>query len=825
MGRPFLFLALAAIARAQVPSAAAAYESLLRLRTTATVLHITAHPDDEDGALLTWLARHEGVRTGLLTLTRGEGGANLIGPELFDALGIVRTEELLAADRYYGVDQFFTRAADFGFSKRLDETLEHWGEENVLSDCVRVVRIYRPDVIVTRFHGSARDGHGNHQAAGLMAAEVMKAAGDPTKFPEQLREGLHPWQPKKLYRSVRENEAEVKIDTGVYDPLLGESYRQFAAAGLSLQRSQGSGARKVEPGPSISGLAGPGPGMFDGIDTSLAGLAKLAPELNLDVVLVEIEKEVNAAIAQYDAREPWRVLETHVAPALRSLRAVIRNVSDASLDREAKYDLLFRLRNKEDEFVRAGNLLAAVSLDVQNPAAVIPGEKFTVRTALTNRAPLEMENAEIAIQSRGKIFTLGPMHPVSLGVNETARQEFQATTGDDAEYTRPYWSRKDEYRDNLYEIGEPQFLNLPYAPAAIKAVAAYDIAGVRFHMERPVPVKIVPPISLAISPRAGVVPAGARSLAVQVETRSNVEGATDVRVHLELPPGWSAPPADLHFAHAGEAQTANFEIHATAAAGKTYQIRAIAESNGKEYREGYQTIAHRDLEPRNLYRPAAATLTGVDVKVAQGLKVGYIMGAGDEVPRALQQIGIKATLLGPDDLRTGDLGQFDTIVVGIRASAVRDDYKTYNSRLLDYVKNGGNLVVQYQTQEFDAIPYGPYPFQMGPRAEEVSEENARITVLDPANPVFQVPNKITAADFDGWVEERGSKFMTEWAPEYKPLLECHDRDQAPQKGGLLQAHFGKGMFTYAAYAFYRQLPAGVPGAYRLFANLVSPRKP
>src|SRR5258706_9899853 len=256
---PALFLAISAISPAQVQhppmnsNAAAAYQSLLRLRTTATVLHTTAHPDDEDGALITWLARAQGVRTGLFTLNRGEGGADLIGPELFDALGLVRTEELLAADRYYGVDQFFTRVTDLGFSKRLDEPLEHWGKENVLRDCVHVVRLYRPDVIVSRFHGAPRDGHGNHQAAGLLSAEVFKAAADPNLFPEHFREGLRPWQVKKLYRSVRDNEAAtLKIDTGVYDPLLGASYRQIAGAGLSFQRSQGAGGRRADPGPGIS---------------------------------------------------------------------------------------------------------------------------------------------------------------------------------------------------------------------------------------------------------------------------------------------------------------------------------------------------------------------------------------------------------------------------------------------------------------------------------------------------------------------------------------------------------------------------------------------
>jgi LmbE family N-acetylglucosaminyl deacetylase len=854
-------------AQVQAPAvnsdAAGAYEGLLRLRTTATVLHITAHPDDEDGGLLTWLARSQGVRTGLLTLTRGEGGANLIGPELYDALGIVRTEELLASDRYYGVDQFFTRAADFGFSKRMDETLEHWGEENVLRDCVRVVRLYRPDVIVSRFQGNASDGHGNHQAAGRLSVEVFKAAADPNRFPEQLREGLRPWQVKKLYRSAGANEpGAILIDTGVYDPMIGMSYRQFASIGLRFQRSQGSGARQAEPGASISAVvlvdstlpeksaqesgapAGVVAGMFDGFDPSLHGLGNLAPDLHLEIALDEIDKDVSAAIQDFDARDPSRVIEPRIAPALRNLRAVIRNVSEASLEEPAKYELLFRLRNKEDEFMRAANLLAGISFEaLAEPRGafpvVIPGQKFSIGATLINRANLKLENVELGLSVRGNIqFASKPEPDTSLDYDQRARQNFDVTIVDDADLTRPYWSRKDPFRDSIYQIDEPPYANLPYAPPQIAATATYRIAGVRFNVTQAAQVvsmdpelgeqrrrlTIAPAISVVVSPKLGVLPVSRRStVEVQAQVTSNANAA-DARIHLELPSGWTAAPVEpaLHFTHAGEIQNTIFHVSAPqTVAGTSYAIHAIAESAGKQYRDGYQVIAHRDLETRYLYRAAVTELTAIDVKVAPGLKVGYIMGAGEEIPEALEHLGVRVQLLSPSDLAGANLSHFDTILVGVRASAVRPDYATYNSRLLDYVNNGGNLIVEYQTPEFDAIPFGPFPFQMGRNAEEVSEEDAKITILDPSNPVFTSPNSITAADFEGWVEERGSKFMSQWAPEYKALLECHDRGQRPQKGGLLQARYGKGTFTYAAYAFYRQLPAGVPGAYRLFANLIS----
>jgi len=853
-------------------NAAAAYESLLRLRTTATVLHITAHPDDEDGSLLTWLSRAQGVRTGLLTLNRGEGGADLIGPELYDALGLIRTEELLAAGRYYGVDQFFTSVIDFGFSKRLDETLEHWGHDNVLRECVRIVRLYRPDVILSRFHGAARDGHGNHQTAGLMSTEVFQAAADPNRFPELSRDGLRPWQVKKLYRSVRENEpgATIKIDTGTYDPLLGASYHQIANIGLSFQRSQGSGGRRASAGPAVSaeelvetkvgGKPSKEQSLFDGIDTSLRGLAKLVPSLNLEAPLVEIEKEVGEAIAEFDARDPSAVLVRHITPALRSLRAVIRNVDGLSAGEDGENELLYRLRNKEEEFVRCGNLLTGVSLDVLvDPAvsagegipeafrsrttfrAAIPGQTFTVTGTLTNRSNVKMDNVELTVSALGDIQVSAKSRPRNtLGANEQIKQQFEAVIGEYPRYTRPYWSRKDLYRDYIYHVDQQRYQNQPNTPPEIVGHATYEVDGIPFSIDQPVQVvtnepplgeqfhvlTVAPAISIALTPRLGVIPVSRRTATIDVraEVMSNVKGPADPKISVQLPPGWTSMPDStlLHLTHEGEIQTAVFRVSVPqVAAGKTYTIKALAEYANRFYIEGYQIVAHPDLETRYLYHPASADLLGLDVKVAPGLKVGYIMGVGDEVPAALEQLGVKPLMLGPSDLATGNLAQFDTILVGIRASAVRPDYRTYNSRLMEYVKNGGNLIVQYQTPEFDEIPYGPFPFKMGRNPEEVSEEDSKVTILDPTNPIFAGPNKITMDDFDGWVEERGSKFMTEWDKEYKPLLESHDREQPLQTGGMLQARYGKGTFTYAAYAFYRQLPAGVPGAYRLFANMIS----
>src|SRR5262245_25848156 len=398
--------------------AAAVYGALLRLRSTVTVLHTTAHPDDEDGALLTWLSRQQGVRTGLLTLNRGEGGANLIGPELYDALGILRTEELLAAGRYYGIDQMFTRMTDFGFSKRLDETLEHWGREVVLGDVVHAIRMYRPDIIVSRFHGKQRDGHGHHQTAGLMSIEAFKTAADPTRFPEHLQEGLRPWQVKKLYLSVRESEpiATLKIDVGAYDPLVGKSYREIARDGLSHQRSQGAGQVRAAPGSSLSGVmladsAMPQveneTSMFDGMDTTILGIAKLARSTNFSPELTEISQRVEAAISKFDALKPW-VVASDLAAGTKATRALIEKVKASSLEAVNKDHVLFLLGNKEYEFNEAMHkalgLVMEVLVDPERASegrasflarretfhVAIPGQPFSLTLSVTNRSPLQL---------------------------------------------------------------------------------------------------------------------------------------------------------------------------------------------------------------------------------------------------------------------------------------------------------------------------------------------------------------------------------------------------------------------------------------------------
>ena len=863
-------------------NASETWRALQRLQTTATVLHTVAHPDDENGALLTWLSRARGVRTGLYSTTRGEGGANLIGPELFDALGIVRTEEHLAAVRYYGIDLFFSSAVDFGYSKRLDETLEKWDYQMLLEDMVRLIRLYRPDVILSRFQGNRQDGHGHHQASGVVTLEAFRAAGDPNRFPEHLSEGLHPWQPKKLYitrsRWRRSNTETsdvplLKIDTGEYNALLGLSYSQIARQGLSFQRSQGVGQTRASKGTAVTELRlvdstfteprNPEESLFDGLDTTIMGMAKVANTSAVDAEFAQLQESIDAAVRAYDARHPWTIVP-HLASGLKTTRGLIENLQRIDLDDSTRSHLLFLLQNKENEFMTAANAALGVSLEVLvQPATetrssetfnvAIPGQKFSIGMRMVNPAPVTAELVKASLHTpEGWNVHRSEKDSdregrIPIQTNEPISIMFEVQVAQNADYTQPYWTRASEYHDAVYTLKRPEFRFLPFASPEVTGAVTYRVDGVDFTLAQPAQtvsinrpwgerrrlLTVAPAISLSVSPHIGVIPisepdlaSGETTFTATVEMLNNVKGEAEGTLALKLPDGWKASPENAPFAftHEGASKTFSFRVSTqNVEPGREYALQAIAMYNGEAYTTGYQTIDHPDLEPWHLYRPAVMTLHSIPLKVPSNVSVGYIMGVGDRVPEALEQIGIDVEMLDREELRTGDLNRFDTILIGIRAYAVRRDLIAYNSRLLDYVHTGGNLIVQYQTPEFDAAPFGPYPYTMGRRPEEVSEEDAHVTILMPDNPIFQHPNPITAADFEGWVEERGSKFLTEWDANYQALLTCNDRGQAPQHGGFLTAKYGQGTYTYCAYAFYRQLPAGVAGAYRLFMNMLTLR--
>jgi LmbE family N-acetylglucosaminyl deacetylase len=847
--------------------AAGTWQKLLKLQTTASAMHTTAHPDDEHGGMLAWLSRGVGARVSLTTLNRGEAGDNAIGPELFDAVGLIRTEELRNAGQYYGLDrQYFTTVIDYGFSKRLDEALEKWGKETVLRDVVAIIRMDRPFVLIARFQGNQRDGHGNHQTAGLVTQDAFKAAGDPNMFPEQLAKGLRPWQPLKLYMGgVREDEDwTIRVDSGQYSPWLGDSYNNFSRIGLSFQRSQNSGRLTRTPGPSYgyykrlaSTVAAPDKetSFFDGIDTRISGifaaLRRRAPA-GLPERLATIEREVASAVEAFKLTDPSACVAA-LARGLAATRSAIEQLA-------SEPDAAFILRVKERQFQDAINAALGVELSAvaqraggvepTGPSAafapppefgpVVSGQTFEIRSSFTSHGSMPIPDVDVSLVSRskwqvkaGSISNAGPMSG-----NQSVSRRFTVTVPDDVPLSRPYYSRT-SISATRYTVADPEQLYRPAAEPALTAVAKYTVGGVPVEVREVVTrreanlpygyemreLMVVPALAVNVMPRQSIVPLSSseKTVSVRVELLNNRDGSIRGTLKLETPAGWTITPPSISFSfsRAGERASYPFRVAVPALEKQDYIIKAIATADGKSYSDGYDIIAHRDLETRYLFTDASSQVRGVDVKIAPGLSVGYIMGIGDDVPAGISQLGARVRLLAENDLATADLQQFDAIMTGTRAYAVREDLKTYNQRLLDYVNNGGNLIVLYNTQEFAPEQYAPYSGELTARAEEVSEEDSPVQILQPSHPVFNAPNKITTADFEGWVEQRGSKFWSAWDKAYTPMIETHDRGQAPQRGGWLWAPYGKGHYMYFAYAFHRQLPYAVPGAYRLLANVLS----
>lgn len=878
---------------------AALWQSLQKLHTRASILMVTAHPDDEDGGMLTYESRGQGARVVLLTLNRGEGGGNVMSSDYFDALGLVRTEELLGADRYYGTQQYWTRMIDYGFSKTKEEALEKWGHDQTLADVVRVVRMTHPLVISSVFVGGRTDGHGNHQVAGQMAQEVYKAAGDPSMFPDQIKEGLHPWTPLKDYAHVPfatitdkgiydyadgkyypaefqnytdgtvikgEPSTNVEIPEGNYNPLLGLTYLQVSRLGLGNQKSQngGTGLPPAEAEMSAyhrfaSRISVPDKEatFFDGIDVSLNGITSLAQGGDAAFLkddLTHINSLVEKAAADFSAEHPEKIAPT-LAEGLKATGELIDKVAASGLSADSKYDVNYELKVKKAQFGEALaeslglSVLATIAPEKEptGPFArffgypesfqiAIPGQTFWVKVHATNPTEVPVQLESVALTTpKGETWTVDPATQAggTLQGNESKDVRFTVHVAQNAAFTRPYFTRPD-IEQPYYDIVNQKYLNLPLAPYPLAARLKFNVDGVPFEISQVVqtvsrvngsgtvfqPLAVGPAISVSIAPEAGVVPLAAKAFDLTVNVHSNVKGPAKGTVKLDLPEGWTAPEQEFSTAKDGADQTLQFRVKPGHLEAKAYAVTAVATYDGQEFKEGYHTIGYAGLRPYNLYRAATYRTTGVDAKVAPGLNVAYVEGTGDDIPACLENLGIKVHFLSSADLAGGNLSAYDAIILGVRAYAARDDLKTYNGRILDYVKNGGVVIAQYNTPEYDHN-YGPYPYKMGNNPEEVTDEHSHVDILAPNNPVFNWPNKITEKDFDNWVEERGSKFLQSWDASYQPLIETHDPGQDPQKGGLLYADYGKGVYIYNAYAFYRQMPAGVPGAYRIFANMVS----
>ena len=837
-------------------------QSLHKLNELGSILHIAAHPDDERTAVLAYFARGRHMRTAYLSLTRGEGGQNLIGSEQGAQLGIIRTQELLAARQIDGAEQFFTRAIDFGFTRTAEETLRKWGHDRLLSDVVWVIRRYRPDVILLGFSGTPRDGHGQHQTSGMIGKEAFAAAADPKMFPEQLKY-VPVWQARRLAQAagfggfglavggrggrggrggsdpvppgmvppVAETETGPDADTGSFNPILGYSYEELAVLSRSMHHSQGTGAmRRPGAGRSTFVITGGAPAtrdLFDGIDTTWN---RLPGGSAVKVLLDE-------AIRHYEPAHPEKAI-----PALVKARPLIAAIADP----------LAKVKITElDETIA---LCAGLFVEAQaRQFEVVPGATLNMTATVLNRSTAKVTLEGAAVE--GIWNQAGQAKPAALEYNQRAEVAFSLVVPANQAYTQPYWLVKPATAD-VYQIDDQTLIGLPDTPAAAQVRVRLTVEGAGIELVRPVqhryadrargervrPLMVVPAVAVNLPEPVALFPDTA-ARQVQVSVQANVADAQgDLR--LEVPAGWKAEPQSRSFQIAvpGEQRVVMFQV--TPPAGETTaSLRALAKVNGRDIASGIQTIAYPHFPPQTLFPPSDIKLVRANIKVT-AKKVGYVMGAGDEMPDALRQLGLDVTLIGQSDLEQGDLSRFDAIVAGVRAYNVRGDIRANQPRLLDYVKNGGTYIVQYQTGDSPdptaaRVPQppnpfyqgqgapvttnlGPYPFAVpGGNKYRITVEEAPVKFPHQDSPLLQYPNHIEPRDFDGWVQERGVYFAAQWDARYQTVLSSQDPGEQPLEGGEIWTRYGKGVYIFTAYSWFRQLPAGVPGAYRLFANLLS----
>jgi LmbE family N-acetylglucosaminyl deacetylase len=877
-------------------------QTLKRLNTTASVLAIVAHPDDEDGALLTYLARGLGARVTLMTLTRGEGGQNAMSAESYDALGLIRTQELVKADEYYGIQELWGTEADFGFSKTQQESFAKWGHDRVLYDAVLAVRLVRPQIILSTFVGAVSDGHGQHQVSGEIAQEAFKAAGDPKVFPEQFKLGVEPWQPLAVYSrapfapisggrmfdyATGKTEparfhnyvtgqwiegglpADVTLPTGQWDPTLGRTYVQIAREGWGKQMSQYGGANPALSEPDYTSYhlwatapaaAGTNADSSDAslfenpkvnIDTSLAGLARLAkgePPAWLRNGLAEIQSGLNGF--EKNCKGECGAEGAHeLAPIYRAALDLYAQVKTSDLDSESKAGLELELGAKIAQFQEALKDLLGLNMVAfktgnaslggyggrgasadETARSVWPGEDFGVRVhtfSATEGAHLLKTWFET---QDGAAWEHGEPAGGQTG-GDTTNAIFHLHVPDDANPTQPFFTRPNTEQP-YYDISNEAWRERSFAPYPFAAWVEFEYDGVPIRIGQVVqtlahvngiggvyePLVITPAVGVSVNPEARILPLDGSPLPVSVTVHA--EHAAEGIVELKLPEGWRADPAQRLFAlkNAGDSEPLAFSVQPAAdVQTRDYAIEAVAQSGDRSYTIGWRNVAYPGLETTYQYKPAELKTRKVDVKVASGLRVGYIMGTGDTVPDAIEALGIQPQILTAGELATGDLGRWNVILIGIRAYSSVPELAAAQTRLDAFVEQGGTLIVQYQGGTFPA----PLPIALGRIPERVVDEQSRVTLLDPDNSLLTWPNKITPADFDGWLEERGHGFPDRWDAGYTALTETADPGQDPQKGGLLVTHRGKGTYIYVAYALYRQLPELVPGAYRILANLLS----
>lgn len=816
--------------------------TLRRLNTSGSVLMIGAHPDDEDTALLSYIARGENARTAYLSLTRGDGGQNIIGPELGESLGVIRTEELLQARRLDGAEQYFTRAYDYGFSKTLAEAKQKWDERIILCDAVRVIREFRPLVVISHFNGTPADGHGQHQFAGYLSPLAVNAAGDPG----QCNGTGEVWKVRKFYiRHRGDGEPTLRINTGKYDWLLGRSYFQVAMEARSQHKSQEQGVLELK-GDQFSSIDLKGgtsneTGIFDSLDVSLRGIAANTnnAETALSEALARLQRISADSLKQYDRDSPGKILPL-LLDGYELVASLIRSSRNAST---RAY-----LEQKHSEFTIAIRCAAGIQIDaLSENETVVAGEEFPVHLRVYAPPAIQFAVRDVDLLSNSGARIMPTDAPPETSSPPARRERpnyyafFKASIINLA-ITQPYWLEKPRDGDLFRWTNEPSQTR-SFRPPVMVARLKLTILGREVEFSAPVEYRfaddirgevrrelnVVPAITIELDQELLIVPTRNESSTRRVVASvvNNSPESQSGRISLDI--GGIARSAsgtyskDFVLVRRGQRASFIFDvvIPANTPAGK-YELtaRASTKQGGIDptvYSYRMITVAYPHIYTHRIYRQAKSDIRVLPIAVAP-VRVGYIAGTGDRVADAIRQLGLSVEMLGENDLASSDLSRFDVIMVGIRAYQVRPAVVANNQRLLDFTKNGGTLVVQYQLPTFAIQNLLPFAAQLGPR---VSDENAQVNILRADHPIFNSPNKITQEDFRDWVQERNLYNFSKYDPAYVPLLESHDAGEPVNDGGLVTADLGKGKYVYCSYSLFRQLPAGVPGAYRLLANILS----
>ena len=808
----FLYLSTFAAAQTSPPTdLGSIQQNFKKLSTLGSVLYIAAHPDDENTRLLAYLAQEKHYRTGYLSVTRGDGGQNLIGNEQSELLGLIRTQELLAARKIDGAEQFFTRANDFGFSKGPEETLKIWDREKVLGDMVWVIRKFRPDVMICRFPTTGEGGHGHHTSSAILAQEAFAAAADPKRYPEQLKY-VQPWQAKRLlwntfsFGSVNTTAADqFKINVGVYNPVLGKGYGEIAAESRSNHKTQGFGSAKqrgefYEYFKTILGDA-PQNDLMDGINTTWKRV-KDGETIGAGIGIINRD---------FNAEAPEKSV-----PALVQLLGRVEKISDTYWRTQKTKEL--------------SNLIAACAglwfeAYTAEPTYAL-GDEIRIRSQVVNRYSNRVKINSISCQGNASNLD-------SKVIPANQLQTFEQTCIAD-KITQPYWLQV-PHPIGSYNIPDDTLAGNPENPDLPKVDFEFIIEGKPVRFERrllykyvdPVrgevyqPLEITPPVTANVESQDYIFNAQQPQV-VQIKLKSftNASGS----ISLKPIAGWKISPEKIDFTGKtkNDEWAVAFTVVPTDNKPRTDCLQFVVTANEKPFSLALRRIRYDHVPAITLFPPSEAKLVNLNMKIA-GKKIGYIVGAGDLMPEALRQVGYDVRLLSENEIMNADLSVYDAIITGVRAYNVNERLAYEQSRLMDYVKNGGNLLVQYNNNAGLVVKQiGPYPFKVV--NQRVTDEDAEITVLDKQNPVLNYPNKITQDDFKGWIQERGLYFVSDIDPQYKAILQMNDKGEQPNNGALIVADYGKGRFVYTSLAFFRELPAGVPGAYRLFINLLSKPK-